>query len=220
MRRPSTSAVVTLLALSLVGCSSSDGTTPATTALTTTVAPVATDGSTTTVEVTTSPTATIEPTTVPERPYALWDEVAPPVLPTGHTTPFIDNGTLLDGAYWVEFNAGTVLAPDVTVEQAFFGDECETVAVQMGDECLNDVFVLSPPNRIVDDLPFAPDAVISVSNPNTQASFGITPEELVQLSIGAPASAGAPSDYLFVPFGWLMTVVDGVITRFEQVWTP
>ena len=219
MRRSSL-ALLIVPALVIAACSSSSEP-PVSTA--TTVAPVVTDSATTSVDTTsagtTAPPVTAAPTTVPERTYDLWQELAPPVLPAGHTTPFVDGGVLLDGTYWVELNASTTTAPDVTVEQAFFGAECESVATEMGDECLNDVYVLSPPNRIVDDLPFAPDAVISVSNPDTRASFGITPEELVRVQAGSP-SAGAPADFLFVPFGWLMTVVDGVITRFEQVWTP
>jgi len=210
--------VTALVLAGLVACSSSgEQSAVVTTTVASTAAPTSTEASTT-VAPTTAPDT--EPTTtVAERPYSLWDEVAPPTLPAGHTTPFVDNGTLTDGMYWVELNASTVAAPDVTVEQAFFGSECESVAVQMGDECLSDVYVLSPPNRIIDDLPFAPDATITVAHPNTRASYGVTPDELVQLQIAQP-SAGAPGDFLFVPFGWLMTVVDGVITRFEQVWTP
>jgi hypothetical protein len=217
--RTSSMVVVVAASLTLVACSSNgEETTTVDTTPSTTVAPITTEASTTTVESTVAPTSGVT-TVPPERPYSLWEEVAPPVLPVGHTTPFVESGELLDGAYWVDLNASTAQAPDVTVSQAFFGAECEEVAVQMGDECLNDVYVLSAPNRIIDDLLFAPDAIISVSNPNTQASFGITPEELLTLPTGSP-SAGAPADYLYVPFGWLMTVVDGFITRFEQVWTP
>ena len=143
--RTSSMVVVVAASLTLVACSSNgEETTTVDTTPSTTVAPITTEASTTTVESTVAPTSGVT-TVPPERPYSLWEEVAPPVLPVGHTTPFVESGELLDGAYWVDLNASTAQAPDVTVSQAFFGAECEEVAVQMGDECLNDVYVLSPP---------------------------------------------------------------------------
>ena len=74
----------------------------------TTVAPITTEASTTTVESTVAPTSGVT-TVPPERPYSLWEEVAPPVLPVGHTTPFVESGELLDGAYMTPTYGNTLM---------------------------------------------------------------------------------------------------------------
>ncbi|MBI4884239.1 MAG: hypothetical protein HY826_09320, partial [Actinobacteria bacterium] len=147
------------------------------------------------------------------------DQVDRPAVPGGHTDPFVSSGVLADGAYWVGYNGGEKLTPDVTVYQAFFGAECISKAAEVGDECLNDIFILDPPTRDINDLPFATDVHLTVSDSNTQLSYWISPDELVQIRASSP-SAGAPAGYGFVPFAFLMTVQGGEIVKFEQVWTP
>jgi hypothetical protein len=198
---PSTSAVTTTAA-------------PATTATPTTPAPTAPP---TTAPPTTAVPTTGAPTTTPAG-STQYTKVASPKVPTTHTDPFAVSGTLKDGGYWVEMNGGDAAGPTVTVYQAFFGAECQSKATEAGDECLNDIYIVAD-TRDVAGLKYAPGAVVTVSDPNTQQSFQITPAELVQVRTSDP-SAGAPNGYAYAPFGFLMTVKGGAITRFEQVWTP
>jgi len=107
----------------------------------------------------------------------------------------------------------------VSIVQAFFGAECQSKATEMGDECLNDIYILSTPSRDEAGLKFAPGVTITVADPNTMQSLWITPDELVFLRTSGP-TGGAPKNYAYAPFAYLMTVKAGAITRFEQVWTP
>jgi hypothetical protein len=234
---------VACVAVLAAGCSSSASTATTSTVTTSTVATVATTTapSTSTVPTTaapattaapTTPAPTAAPTTAPPTTAAPttqaptttpagsthYTKVASPKVPTTHTDPFAASGTLKDGGYWVEMNGGDAAGPTVTVYQAFFGAECQSKATEAGDECLNDIYIVAD-TRDVADLKYAPGAVITVSDPNTQRSFQITPAELVQVRTSDP-SAGAPKGYAYAPFGFLMTVKGGAITRFEQVWTP
>lgn len=172
----------------------------------------------------TEPPTTPAPTTATTAPpvgpvYGLYDEVTPPTVPSTHTTAPTTSGTLPDGTYWTLYNGGDEMLPSVTVYQAFFGPECVSQAAAMGDECLNDIFVQGDPYRDVDDMPFAADVYLTVADPSTMQSYWITPAELVQIRASSP-SAGAPAGYDYVPFAYMMTVEDGVIVSFQQVWTP
>ncbi len=151
--------------------------------------------------------------------HSLYDEVAPPTAPGGHTDPFASSGVLADGVYWVMYNGGEKFTPDITVMQAFFGAECESAASAAGEECLNDIFVLSDPSRDIADLPFHENVYLTVSDSSTQRSYWITPDELVTIRASSP-SDGAPDDFSFSSFAFLMTVKDGEIWKFEQIWTP
>ncbi len=126
---------------------------------------------------------------------------------------------LANGVYWVIYNGGETFTPDITVVQAFFGQECIDQAAAAGDECLNDIFVLDPPSRDIADLPFAADVHLTVAAFDTQLSYWITPDELRTIRSGSPTVENAP-DGVFAAFPFLMTVANGQITKFEQVWTP
>ncbi len=180
-------------------------TTPSTTALATT-----TVAKTTTTVAATSPPTTSAPLYVP---------VSGPAVPTTHTDPFVAAGTLANGSYWTIYNGGDATKPAVTVLQAFFGDECISKAAELNDECLNDIYVVGDPSRDIADMPFASNVIVTVTDPNTMQSYRITPAELVQIR-GGSATASTPAGFGFVTFPWLMTVANGKITRFEQVWTP
>ncbi|MCB0979093.1 MAG: hypothetical protein M9961_14125 [Ilumatobacteraceae bacterium] len=226
----------TLAVATLAACSSEKtSTAESTTSIgdTTTVAESTTSvGDATTVPATEAPT-TPAPTEAPTTPaptaattappvgpvYGLYDEVSPPTVPSTHTTAPTASGTLPDGTYWTLYNGGDEMLPSVTVYQAFFGPECITQAAAMGDECLNDIFVQGDPSRDIDDMPFADDVYLTVADAATMHSFWITPAELVQIRASSP-SAGAPAGYDYVPFAYMMTVEDGVIVSFQQVWTP
>ncbi|MCE9621161.1 MAG: hypothetical protein K8R99_02325 [Actinomycetia bacterium] len=168
----------------------------------------------------TNPPETQPPATNPPAPTRnLYDQVESPNVPGGHTDPFASSGVLGNGVYWVQYNGGETFTPDITVYQAFFGQECIDQATAAGDECLNDIFVLDSPSRDIADLPFADGVHLTIAASDTQLSYWITPDELRTIRASSPSVDNAP-DGVFVPFPFLMTVENGKITKFEQVWTP
>lgn len=228
-------AAVALVALGLGACSSSNSASGTTVAAATTLVLDTTTVAPTTLPATTAPTTaaptTAAPTTAPPTTAApatappatgpgFYELVPPPMVPTNHTDPFEPSGTLGNGQYWVVYNGGETLTPDITVLQAFFGAECTTQAEADGDECLNDIYIRGNPSRDIDNLPFASGALISVADANGPGvSYAITPDELRTVRAGSPA-AEAPDSFEYVSFAWLMTVQGGQIVKFEQVWTP
>lgn len=166
----------------------------------------------------TNPPDTQPPATDPPTP-ALYDQVPSPNVPGGHTDPFASNGVLGDGVYWVLYNGGETFTPDITVVQAFFGQECIDMAASQGETCENDIYVLDPPSRDIDDLPFAANVNLTIADACNQMSYWITPDELRSVRASSPSVDTAP-DCVFTPFPFLMTVENGEITKFEQVWTP
>jgi len=167
-----------------------------------------------------TPAATTPPVTESTLPNkSLWEEVDPPQFPDGHSDPFVSSGVLADGTYWVNYNGGEKFTPSITVVEAYFGTECETQAAAAGDECLNGVYIPESPSRDIEDLPFHENVYLTVSDVTTQKSYWITPDELMTIRASSP-SDGAPDDFSFTPFAFLMTVKDGVIEYFQQIWTP
>ena len=216
-------ASLVLVAAGLTACSSTstNGAGTSTSAVATTVAdttaPTPTAPPATTPA--TAPPDTPAPTTPPPVGYSLYDQVDLPNVPTGHTDPFAASGVLGDGVYWVQYNGGETFTPDITVYQAFFGQECIDMATAAGEECLNDIYVPDPPSRDIADLPFADDVFLTVAAFDTQLSYWITPDELRTIRAGSPTVDTAPSG-VFASFPFLMTVQGGHIVKFEQVWTP
>jgi len=220
---------ITLLVVAVVGlaaCSSTSKNNAAgstTTVADTTVAETSSPTTAATPAATTPPTtapATSAPTNpVPPAVRNLYDQVDGPSVPSGRTDAFASSGVLSDGVYWVVYNGGETITPDITVFQAFFGQECIDQALAAGDECLNDIFVLDPPSRDIADLPFAADVHLTVADFETQQSYWITPDELRTIRSSSPTVEYAP-DGVFASFPFLMTVSNGQISKFEQVWTP
>ena len=216
-------ASLVLVAAGLAACSStstnSAGSTTSTlaTIVADTTAPTPTQPPATTPA--TAPPDTPAPTTPPPVGHSLYDQVDLPNVPDGHTDPFASSGVLSDGVYWVVYNGGETFTPDITVYQAYFGQECIDMATAAGDECLNDIYVPDPPSRDIADLPFADDVFMTVAAFDTQLSYWITPDELRTIRAGSPTVDTAPSG-VFQSFPFMMTVVGGQITKFEQVWTP
>ena len=167
----------------------------------------------------TAPPATPPPTIPPPPARSLYDQVDSPNVPGGHTDAFASSGVLGNGVYWVRYNGGETFTPDITVLQAFFGQECIDQATAAGDECLNGIFVLDPPSRDIADLPFSADVHLTVADFETRLSYWITPDELRTIRSGSPSVDNAPGG-VFSSFPFLMTVENGQITKFEQVWTP
>ncbi len=166
----------------------------------------------------TSPPATAPPAT-PAPGLSQYDEVVAPRTPTTHTDPFNSSGPLANGVYWVIYQGGETMTPAIQVVQAFFGPECETKAAAVGEECLNDIFVLGMPSRDIEDLAFTNDVYLTVASSSTQRQYWITPDELRSVRASS-ASDPAPADFSFSSFPFLMTVQGGQITKFEQVWVP
>ncbi len=212
-------ASLVLAAAGLAACSSTS----------TNSAGTSTSGVDTTVADTTAPTPTQPPATTPATAppytppppvgYNLYDQVDPPSVPSGHTDPFASSGVLVDGVYWVQYNGGETFTPDITVYQAYFGQECIDMAAAAGEECLNDIFIPDPPSRDINDLPFADDVFLSIAAFDTQLSYWITPDELRTIRAGSPTVDSAPGG-VYASFAYLMTVQGGHIVKFEQVWTP
>jgi hypothetical protein len=168
----------------------------------------------------TNPPATNPPATnPPPTGHNLYDQVNGPSIPSGHSDPFSSSGVLGNGVYWVIYNGGETQTPDITVYQAFFGDECDDQAILAGSECLDGIFVLDPPSRDISDLPFSADVNLTVVDESSQLHYWITPDELRTIRASSPSVDAAP-DGVYANFPYLMTVQNGQITKFEQVWTP
>jgi len=183
-----------------------------------TVAPQPTNPRSTNAPATNAP-QTVAPTNAPPVGRNLYDQVGSPNVPGGHTDPFASNGALGNGVYWVIYNGGETFTPDITVVQAFFGQECIDMATNAGDECLNGIYILDPPSRDIADLPFAADVFLTVAAFDTQLSYWITPDELRTIRASSPSVDDAPGG-VYSSFDYLMTVENGQISKFEQVWTP
>lgn len=145
--------------------------------------------------------------------------VAAPTLDATRTDAFPASGPLPDGRYWAVYHGGEVGQPFLTIMEAYFGEECVARAEAVGEECLNDVFVPVEPTRDLKDLRFADDAFVSLADVRTAQSLQVSTAELVAASTGAPGD-GAPVDYEYVPFPFVMTIVSGDIVAFEQLWLP
>ena len=220
-------AGLVLAAAALTACSSTaKNSAGSTTSVTGSTTPdVVSSTETTAPPVATQPPATNPPDTQPPATdpppvtYNLYDQVESPNVPSGHTDPYVSSGVLGDGVYWVQYNGGETFTPDITVYQAYFGQECEDMATAAGDECLNGIYTPDSPGRDIADLPFADDVFLTVAAEDTQLSYWITPDELRTIRASSPSVDNAPGG-VFVPFPFLMTVQGGQIVKFEQVWVP
>jgi hypothetical protein len=146
-----------------------------------------------------------------------YDKAPVPAVPD-RTQPVTDATPLPDGQYW---------APEATVDadgfrlhftlaQAFFGPGC---ADALGaDQCDDDAGVLAEPSR---DLLVAPEgrAPISVVD-SQQRNYAVTADELVSLIAGNAPAADAPADFVYTPFPYLLTALNGEVVSIQQIWMP
>ncbi len=217
-------ASLVLVAAGLTACSSTSNnnangsttTGPETTVAGVTVPPTAPPATNTPA---TNPPATNPPATNPPTGHNLYDQVNGPSVPSGHTDPFASSGALENGVYWVIYNGGETFTPDITVMQAFFGDECDDQASSAGETCENGIYVLESPSRDIDTMAFTADVNLTVVDQSSRLSYWITPDELRTIRASSPSVDTAP-DGVYANFPYLMTVQNGQITKFEQVWTP
>ena len=61
---------------------------------------------------------------------------------------------------------------------------------------------------------------ITVADPSTQQSYEISGDMLFELVADPTVAVGAPADYIYAPFAYLLQVQGGQIVAAEQVWTP
>lgn len=171
----------------------------------------------------TTPAPSVAPTTAaPEvtlPAHSLYDIVGVPAFPSDHTAAPAASGVLADGMYWVLYNGGPAVTPDITVLQAFFGAECESAALADGGECVNDYYVRTIGSRNVTDMPFHANVFLTVSDAMAGTSYWITPDELALL-LASGSTASSPPGYGYTPFAFMMTVQAGEIWQFEQIWVP
>lgn len=152
-----------------------------------------------------------------------YTEVSPPKVPSVTAAVSADNSHP-DGVYYAtategtdtQSSAGTVM---FELTQLFRGDDCtKHFGAENQDSCLNDYGVEAEPTATI-AVPLT-DQYISVSDAATQKSMKISGIELYSLIHGDVPSAGAPSEYTYVGFGYMMTISGGKVTRLEQWWTP
>jgi hypothetical protein len=227
MRR---SALVVLVVLGATACSGSDngsgpdvaGPSPATEA----AAPTAVTVASTTTTATTLPTSTAAPATTPAPTTAAlagpYQAAAAPTFPSRSSAPPTDG--LLDGSYYAVARGATPGGPNpslaVTIYQLLTGPEAIAAAQADGHGLDSDVYV--PEQPAADrDIELRPELFLSVARPDRpDVSYAVDAEELIKLVNGAAPAAGAPDGYRYIPFPYLITVIGGVPTRVEQLWSP
>jgi len=105
------------------------------------------------------------------------------------------------------------------VVQLFTGADCTTHFGEEEEEaCVNDYGIETDPTAYVEVA--LDDEFISVVDAATQQSYQISGAELYELILGSLPSPGAPVDFMYSGFGFLVTYEGGDITRLEQWWTP
>jgi len=241
--------IASVLAVAACGAdSSSSGTDASTvaTATTTTAAPQSTLETATTIVTTTAPATTTTEATTPETEPATTaapttaapttDVTTPDTTPSGEyvsvpgpsvagqTAPVDASNNHPDGVYYASVSEGGDPPPatgNVVFElvQLFTGQACiDHFGDEDEDACVGDYGVETDPTSSVEvDL----DGVfISVADAASKQSYQISGAELNELLIGGDPASGAPADYLYSGFGYMVTYQGGVITRLEQWWTP
>ncbi|MEY4174260.1 MAG: hypothetical protein RI900_1425 [Actinomycetota bacterium] len=122
---------------------------------------------------------------------------------------------LVDGQYWAEDAVADADRIVFTVVQVFFGPACEE---ELGAEnCMNDYGILDEPTG---DLATDPAAlrIVSVAAED-QRNFSVPGAELMRL-VSGEAPTGAPVDYEYTPFPFLLTVSGGAVVEARQIWVP
>ena len=154
---------------------------------------------------------------------ASWNRVDPPMVKTETDDVVLDGATLSDGTYWatIALVSGT---NDIVfrVLKARFGDTCTKWANDngMADGCTNDYNVDSYPDAYVGLDKLADVSVAKADGPGT--SYSINADTLRQLIKGTTMGDDTkfPDGYTWVPFPFLVTVIDGLVTTAAQYWVP
>lgn len=154
-----------------------------------------------------------------DAPTATWEHVPAPAVVDQTDDVVVVDGKLADGTYWG--TAARVSGSDEVVfrvTKARFGAFCEAWAAEQGraQGCLNDYDVESDPAALAAVADGAAVSVAEPEGPGTNRS--INPSTLSHLLAGD--NAAAPTDYLFVPFPFIVVVEDGVVVEAQQFWVP
>lgn len=132
-----------------------------------------------------------------------------------------------DGQYWGSLqvlhgtNTPTAVAELVKL---YSGDECYAYAEMTNqapeDMCTNDFGAVDYPRAIaaLDD-----SAYVTVITENAEywptKSYVISSADLQKLVVKESVT-GKPTAYNYVPYPFMFTITDGIVTRAEQVWIP
>jgi hypothetical protein len=125
---------------------------------------------------------------------------------------------LHDGDYWAVAVAVGSGRPFILFDlsQALFGETC---FVQLGlEECADDYSVIREPHGTFEVLWDELHSVSVVAE--SQQNFAVSGAELAALIGGNAPGTGAPADYQYVPFPFLVTVTGGKIVDAHQIWVP
>lgn len=152
-------------------------------------------------------------------PPASWNVVGPPVVTTETDDIVVNDATLADGTYWatialVSGNDDVVFR----VLKARFGDTCMKWAEDNGmtEGCMNDYDVESHPDAYVGLDKLADVTVAKADGPGI--SYSINAGTLKKLMLGTKTNA--PNGYTWVPFPFVVTVINGLVTTAAQYWVP
>ena len=108
--------------------------------------------------------------------------------------------------------------PTVSPSSARQSTSAWLLFAQAADQCDDDAGVLAEPSR---DLVVAPEgrAPISVVDAQ-QANYAVPADELVSLIAGNTPSAEAPAGFVYTPFPYLLTALNGEVVSIQQIWMP
>lgn len=149
----------------------------------------------------------------PEEAVAPYDRVGVPAVPD-RTRPVVD-GPLPDGDYWateiITVDGGGLAAQ---IARALFDPTCTT---ELGAEaCADGYAVIDAP---VTELAIDPSELVAVSVvDDDRRNFAIDGEELLALVSGAAPTAGAPDDYIFTAYPFLVAIRGGRVVEARQIW--
>lgn len=148
----------------------------------------------------------------PEETVAPYDRVGVPAVPD-RTRPVVD-GSIPDGDYW----ATAIIAADggltARIAQALFDPTCTE---ELGaDECSAGFAVIDTPAV---ELTIDPADLVTVSVvASDRRNFSIDGAELLALVSGSTPTSGAPDDYAYVAYPFLLAVRDGRAVEARQIW--
>ena len=194
-----------------------------------TTEPTTEPATTPTAAATTEPTTTEVPATldvtIPPTTEALveFTPVDSPTVPA-RTQAVKTDSTKPDGVYYATVSEGGDPPPaegSVVFEivQLFVGDACiDHFGADDEDACVGDYGVETDPTAVL-ELPLG-DQHITVVDAATQQSYAVSGAELYRLILGDTPAEGAPPDYVYSGFGYLVTFENGTVTALEQWWTP
>ena len=146
--------------------------------------------------------------------------VSPVVIDETHDLPDSDSESLQDGKYWAEI-ARVQKTGDIIFQlyKARFGDTCFAWAKENGleESCMNDYSVENAFENFF--VGFSENARVSVAQQDMPGkSYRITQADLRAAMEGRVE--GAPQDYEWVSFPFLVHVANKEVVSAEQFWVP